>query len=191
MLKEEIRILGIDDCPLEKRKKKVMIIGTIFRGGKFMDGLLTTFIEKDGLDSTTKIASMINKSRHKPQIKVIMLDGITLAGFNIIDLKKLFELTSKPIIAINRKKPSLKDVKKALKNFKDFKKRWEMIKNAGKIKLFTMKKLKIYYQNFGIEDEEAEEVIRISCTHANFPEPLRIAHIIASGISKGESYGKA
>ena len=67
-----------------------------------------------------------------------------------------------------------------------------MILNAGKIKVCELKNLKkAYYQTIGLEDEEAEDIIRLSSTRSLQPEPLRVAHIIASGIVKGESRGRA
>jgi len=192
MVKEEIRILGIDDGPFSKDEKEVIVIGVVFRGGKFIDGVLRTYVSIDGLDATEKLSSMINSSKHKQQIKVIMLDGITLGGFNIVDVKKLYSETKIPIIVINRKVPDLKSIKKALeKNFDDFEKRWKMVLNAGKIKQMKLEKFSIYYQNIGIDDEETEEIILTSLRHAQIPEPLRVAHLIASGIVKGESNGHA
>jgi endonuclease V-like protein UPF0215 family len=192
MVKEEIRILGIDDGPFTKDDKEVIVIGVVYRGGEFIDGLLRTFVEIDGLDATEKLAKMINSSRHKQQLKVIMLDGITLGGFNIVDVKKLYSETKIPIIVINRKVPDLKSIKTALeKNFEDFEKRWKMILNAGKIKELRLEKFSLYYQNVGLEDEEAEEIILTSMKHAQIPEPLRVAHLIATGIVKGESEGHA
>jgi len=192
MVKEEVRILGIDDGPFSKNDKEVIVIGVIFRGGELLDGVLRTYVSIDGLDATEKLSNMVNSSKHKQQLKVMMLDGITLGGFNIVDVKKLFSDTKIPIIVINRKVPDLKSIKVALeKNFNDFQKRWKMILNAGKIKQLKFEKFSVYYQNVGIEDEEAEEIIRISIRHAQIPEPLRVAHLIATGIVKGESEGHA
>jgi endonuclease V-like protein UPF0215 family len=192
MIKEEIRILGVDDGPFTKKDKEVIVIGVIFRGGEFLDGLVRTYVDVDGLDATEKLSEMINSSKHKQQLKVIMLDGITLGGFNIIDVKKLYSETKIPVIVINRKIPDLKSIKTALeKNFDDFEKRWKMILNAGKIKELKLEKFSIYYQNLGLEDEETEEIILISTKHAQIPEPLRVAHLIATGIVKGESEGHA
>jgi len=193
MLKEEIRILGFDDGPFEfKQKGKIPVIGVVFRGGKFMDGLLKTEVIIDGLDSTEKMIKLVNSSRHKNQLKLIMLDGITFGGFNLTDIKKLQKETGLPVIVVNREVPNFEDVKKALKNFKDFEKRWKIVKSAGKIKTCNLRDgEKLFYQNVGISEEDAEEAIQLSCTHALYPEPLRVAHLIATGIVKGESYGKA
>ena len=191
-IKEEVRIVGFDDAPFEKNKKGMLpIVGVVYRGGKIFDGMLFTKVEIDGMDATDKISEIINSSRHKKQLKVIMLDGITVGGFNLIDLKELNKRTGLPVIAINRKLPDIEKVKAALKNFEDFEERWKVVKNAGKIRKVKVKNKFIYYQVKGMENEEAEEIIRISCTRGLIPEPLRVAHLIASALIKGESHGKA
>lgn len=193
MIKSEIRILGFDDSAFTPRSKELVpVIGVVFRGGKFLDGLLRTEVLVDGMDSTEKIINLVNSTRHKQQLKVMMFDGITFAGFNLLDVKKIFEETQIPIIIINRKMPNLAKVKKALKRFEDFDSRWEAVEHAGRIKECPVKDFKrVYYQNIGIDDETAKEVIRLSCTRSYIPEPLRIAHIIATGLVRGESYGRA
>ena len=193
MLKSEIRILGFDDGPFEtKNKGSIPVIGVIYRGGKFLDGILRTDIEIDGLNSTEKLAKLINSSRHKQQLKVVMLDGITVGGFNIIDIKQLHKDTNIPVIVFNRKYPDLTAVKNALNNFADFETRWKMIKNAGKIKECKLNNdKKIYYQSLGMSDEDVEDTLLLSSTHGDIPEPLRVAHLIATAIVRGESYGRA
>lgn len=193
MLKSEIRILGFDDGAFTaKSNQLVPVIGVIFRGGKFLDGALMTDVRVDGTEATDKIVKLINSTRHKKQLKVIMFDGITLAGFNIVDIKKLNEETGIPIIVINRKRPNLKNVKNALKNFEDFEERWKMILNAGRIKKMRVREARdVFYQAIGMSDEEAREVIELSTTRSFIPEPLRVAHILASAIVTGESHGRA
>jgi endonuclease V-like protein UPF0215 family len=192
MLKEEIRILGFDDGAFSSRKGKVPVVGVVFRGGKFLDGVLKTDVKIDGNDATEKIVGLINKSRHKQQLKVIMTDGITFGGFNILDIRKVYESTGIPVIVVNRKRPDLEKVREALKNFKDFEERWELIKKAGKIRVCEIKpNVKVYYQCVGMEDDEAREVIALSSTHSQIPEPLRVAHLIATALVKGESGGRA
>ena len=193
MLKSEIRIVGFDDGPFEiKKETSIPVIGVIYRGGKFLDGILRTDVTIDGLDSTQKLVKLINSSRHKQQLKVVMLDGITVGGFNIIDVKQLNESTGLPVIVFNRKYPNLTSVRNALENFPDFQIRWNIIKNAGKIKECNITgDKKIYYQSIGISDEDAEDILLLSSTHGDIPEPLRVAHLIATAVVKGESYGRA
>lgn len=192
MFKSEIRILGFDDSPFKRTDSKVLVIGVIYRGGSFLDVVLRTEVTVDGLDATRKLIKLINSSRHKPQLKILMFDGIAFGGFNIININELYKKTDLPVIVINRKHPNLEAVKNALRNFRDFEKRWKLILRAGKIKSCKLKNdKKVYYQAVGLDDEEAEEIIQLSSTHSDIPEPLRVAHLIATAIVKGESSGKA
>lgn len=191
MIKKEIRIIGIDDSYFTRSQKEVLIVGAITRGKYSLDGVLTTRILVDGMDSTQKITEMINNSRHKPQLKIIMTNGITFAGFNILDIKELAKITNLPVIVIMRKMPNLKKIKNTLKkHFDDWKTRWKIIKKAGKIKKMKIKNFTLFYQHAKISENECKEVIEKSILRGKIPEPLRLAHLIATGISLGESRGK-
>lgn len=186
-MKDEIRILGIDDSPFERYKKQdVLVIGTIFRGGNFMDGLLSCKIRKDGINATKRIIEMINKSKFRTQIRCIMLKGIAVGGFNVIDVIELSDKTTIPIIVVMRDYPDYNKIFSALKKI-------NKIKEIKIIEKFPkpVKVSKIYIQSINISLKDSIKIIKISSTHSDIPEPLRIAHIIASGIIKGESKGRA
>jgi endonuclease V-like protein UPF0215 family len=183
-IKPEIRILGIDDGSLVD--DKVLVVGVVFRGGFWIDGLLSTYIERDGLDATKKIIEMVKNTKHK-DLGVIMFDGVTLGGFNTIDIKKINEETELPCIVVIRKM----SIKNALKYLKNPEEREKMIENAGKIYRIELKDDKVlYYQFCGLTREEAEKLIKITAIHSSLPEPVRVAHIIATGVVRGEASRK-
>jgi uncharacterized protein len=188
-IKSEIRILGIDDSAL--LNEKVMIVGAVFRGGDWIDGVLRSDITKDGLDATDVICNMIKKSKHYGQIRAVILDGITYGGFNVVDIQMLYRETGIPVIVVMRSYPDFEKIKLALKYFPDEEKRWTIIKRAGKIEKITSKKNSIYIQRAGIGLETVKKIIQLTSIRSNIPEPLRVAHLIATGIILGESRGKA
>jgi len=49
----------------------------------------------------------------------------------------------------------------------------------------------VYIQCAGIEAQHAARIVNLTATRSNIPEPLRVAHLIATGIVLGESRGKA
>ncbi len=190
-IKPEIRIIGWDDAPFEKKNKNVGVFGAIFRGGFWMDGLLSTKIRVDGDDATKKIAASINNARHKEQLRIIMIDGITLGGFNVVDLERLHEETNMGVIAITRKMPDFLKIKKALENLNGGAKKWALIQKAGVPFEIKTDERSIYCQVSGINRKDAASIIRLSSTRAIIPEPLRIAHLIAAGVTKGEFHGRS
>ena len=187
MIKKEMRVIGIDDAPFNKFKKgKVLIVGAVFRGGSFLDGILSTKVDVDGDDATKKIIEMINKCKFKPQLQCIFLDGIAVAGFNVIDVKELNKNTKIPVIVIIRRKPNIEKIKKTLVRIGK-KNKIKLIEKAGSVVPVG----EIYIQLAGLSIEKAKEILKIVCTRSLIPEPIRIAHLIASGITFGESRGKA
>ncbi len=190
-IKKEIRIVAWDDGPFKfKTKGKDILVGVIFRGGQFIDGLLKTEIEIDGLDATKKIIEKVLKTKHK-DLRIIMLDGITFAGFNTVDIKEIYEKTKLPVIVVNRKKPNLKKFFSTLKQMQNSKKRLKCVENAGPIYWVRVKNKKICFQCYGMKKEDASKVIKKTSTMSLIPEPLRVAHLIATGFVLGESVGHA
>ena len=77
-IKNEVRVLGIDDASFDKHNDKhTKIIGVMYRGGNFMDGVLTTEATVDGDDATDKIADMIIKSKFIKQLQFIRWSNST------------------------------------------------------------------------------------------------------------------
>ncbi len=186
VIKPEIRVLGVDDGSfIPHTKGQVPVIGVVFRGGYWLDGVMHTKIEVDGFDATEKIVSMITSSPHYKQLRVVMLNGITFAGFNIVDVKALNDATKLPVITVTREKPDFADIRKALQNLTCSEERWKAILNAGEpFEVFTRTaKAKVYMQTVGISKEDAQKIVRLTSTRSNIPEALRVAHLIASGIS--------
>src|SRR3989338_3506393 len=187
MLKREIRILEIEDAPFKKFiDKESLIVGTIFRGGSFLDGIISAKAAVDGNDSTENIIRMITKSKFYEQIRCILLDGIAVAGFNVIDIQELSDKTKIPVIVIIRRYPDIEKIKSTLIKIHKQEK-ISLIEKAGEIEKINS----IYIQKKNLSIEKAREILNMTCTHSNIPEPLRQAHLIASGIVLGESKGRA
>ena len=185
VIKPEIRVIGVDDSPFVPHTKgQVLIIGVVFRGGYWLDGVMHTKIAVDGFDSTEKIVAMITSSPHYKQLRVIMLNGVTFAGFNIVDVKALNAGTKLPVMTVTREKPDLAKIRKALKNLPKSQERWNTILNAGEpFEVPTRRgKKKIYMQVIGISRDDAQKILRLTSTRSNIPEALRVAHLIASGV---------
>jgi uncharacterized protein len=186
VVKSEIRVLGIDDGQFVPRSKNpVLVVGVVFRGGYWLDGIMSTHVTNDGLDATQNISDMITTSPHYKQLRVVMLNGITFAGFNVVDIKALHDQTGLPIIVVTTKKPNMTEVQAALKHLPNSEERWNAIINAGQLYSITTRnpKQKIYVETAGITNPTTEEVLKLTSTRSKIPEPLRVAHLIASGIS--------
>lgn len=190
-MKQQIRLLGVDDSPFTFNDKYAAIIGVVMRGGEYLECVLSGQISIDGDDATFILIDMIKNTKHRKQLKAMLLDGATFGGFNVIDVQEVYKSTDLPIITVTRDKPDFYKIEKALKNnFADWKNRLDLMKK-GRLHIVKTKYNPIYIKCIGIEIEDAKEIIKLSTIRGVVPEPIRVAHLIASGITRGESYGKA
>jgi len=182
-IKPEIRVLGVDDGPFTPHQGYAPVVGVIFRGGYWLDGVLSTKIKVDGFDATDRISSMILESAHYRQVRVIMLDGVTFGGFNIVNIKRLNALTKLPVMVVTRDRPDFTEIHAALEHLPRSAERWKAVQNAGELFVVQTKSRggKIYLEICGIQESDARRIVQLTSTRSNIPEPLRVAHLIASG----------
>ena len=180
--KPGMRILGIDDSPFSKSDSHVLVVGVLMRRNT-VEGVLSTVVERDGDDATEKLAEMVLKTRFAKQAGCIILNSIMFAGLNVVDIRALSNALQRPVIAVVRKKPDMKAVEKALANVCCTEEKMVRMRNAGRVEKFG----NVYAQVAGISVEDARKIL---ARFKGIPEPVRLAHVIAGGIVRGESGGK-
>jgi endonuclease V-like protein UPF0215 family len=189
-MKHGLRVLGLDDGPFKKFvDTKTVLVGVIMRMNYPVEGISVREITVDGMDSTETVMSMIH-SRFRDDIDFVMSNGITFAGFNIFDIQEINWETGIPVIAVTRKKPSLENISSALSHhFKDGE---ERIKIITKIPVDEIRcgYRTLYINRAGIELNDAVTLIRNTASTGNIPEPVRLAHLIATAIINKESHGR-
>jgi endonuclease V-like protein UPF0215 family len=158
------------------------------RGGDWLEGVVRTYVKKDGLDATERLVEMVRESKHYGQIRVVMLNGVTMGGFNVVDMEALSENTGIPAISVMRRLPDMASIRSALENLSEPQQRYDVILKAGKaVEVPTGRGEPVYMQYKGIDEATAAGIVRSSSTHSRIPEPVRVAHLIATGIVLGES----
>ncbi len=99
--KRGIRVLGIAES-FEKNGTYSTLAGIVMRRDLVIDGMVFGNVTIEGYDSTQNILSMY-RSLKRDDINCIMLDGLIISMYNIIDGKELGENANVPVIAITFK----------------------------------------------------------------------------------------
>ncbi len=190
-MKPHVRVLGFDDAPFSFRSGKVLVIGVVMRLPGYVEGVIRTECSVDGDDATDALVASVSRSRFREQIKMIMIDGVALGGFNVVDIAKLHRGTGIPVATITRDAPDMDAIWLALKkHFGDWERRYALIKGRQLHEVDTGHH-PLHVSVEGMSEEDADAIIRESVVRGALPEVLRVAHVIASGVAKGESKGKA
>ena len=184
---KKIRVLGIDDAPFNKHQDdKVNVVACICSNTRF-EGMLWLEATRDGTDATDVIIQGIKNSKFHNQLHAILLDGIAIGGFNIIDLPRLSDALQLPCLAVMRKPPDGMAIDNALRHFTDYENRIALIQKAGAI--YQMQGF--VFQVAGCDELNAERLLQQVTDTGKVPEALRIAHLIAAAIKYGESSQRA
>jgi len=190
-MKQQIRILGIDDSPFKFNGGKALVVGALVRVPNYLEGVMKSEVTVDGSDSSDAIIQMVSRSRYREQIKAIMTDGIALAGFNIIDVKRVHEALRIPVLTVTRDEPDFEKIKSALmKHFPDWTERYSLVTKL-ELRRIQTEHNPLFVSGVGLSWLEFEELVRISTVRGVVPEPIRIAHLIAAAMVKGESSGRS
>ena len=181
-------VVGFDDFPFRREHRgDVPVVGAVFAGQR-LDGVLRTSVRRDGANATARLAALVTGSRFAAHLQLVLLQGIALAGFNVVDVRGLSALTGLPVLVVARHAPKLAEIRRALlTRVGGGERKWRILERLGPMEPVCG----VFVQRVGLSLAEAGEVLRRTTREGRIPEPLRVAHLIAGGIARGQSRGRA
>lgn len=181
-------VVAFDDAPFAREHRgNVAIVGVVYAGDR-LDGVLAGRVRRDGANAAREIVRLVAGSRFAPQIQLVMLQGIAMAGFNVVDAFAIHRELGVPVLVVSRHEPDRDSVRSALlDHVPGGGRKWRIVERLGAMEPLNG----VWVQRLGIELGAAEQVLKRFATHSTLPEPLRVAHIIAGGLATGESRGRA
>jgi uncharacterized protein len=180
-------VIGFDDAPFERSVPagQVALVGTVCSGTR-LDIVVRGHVERDGDDATSVMAQLV-KEKTLVHVRAVLMKGITVAGFNVIDINALCQELGMPVLVVMRKLPKLEKFFDAMDLLAGAAHKRQLIEKAGPIERCG----KLWVQCAGLSLVEAQDLLVRTTLHGAIPEPLRLAHIIAGGTTRGVSRGRA
>ncbi len=188
MGKLRTNVIGFDDAPFPREHRgDVLLVGVVCSRTR-VDGIISSHVRRDGANSTRAMIEAIRASQFREHIQAVLLQGIAVAGFNVVDVHALHDELEVPVMAITRRQPDFAAMKRALHaRVRGAERKWKLIERAGPLDAIRG----VLVQRVGITIDHAREVLAATTLHGNLPEPLRVAHLIAGGVTTGVSRGRA
>lgn len=209
-----MNVIGFDDGPFAREHRgNVLLVGVVCSGTR-VDGVISGQIRRDGANATRVMIDLVEASQFGTHVQAIMLQGIAVGGFNVVDVHALSAALEVPVLVVTRRRPDMAGVRRAL--FSDAPlarprvagatRKWRLIQQAGPMELLGASRRslraaaptgiraeapKVWVQRAGLSVDEARKLVADTTLHGNIPEPLRLAHLIAGGITTGRSRGRA
>ena len=171
----------MEDGSFFSRNRKTLL-AAVLMDSKWTEAVVLGTITVDGADATETLVEMLKGF----SFDAVMLSGVSYAGFNLVDPKKIYERFGVPVIVVCRRKPNNDAVRAALLNhFEDWEERWSIIENLGKIYEVISKPNAppLYIEVIGGVFLWARSLICDLAIVCRIPEPIRVARFIARGLS--------
>ena len=184
----KIRAIGFDDAhhPDKTPGSPVNVAGVVCSRTRF-EGMLWGQIQKDGMDSTDRLAQMVTESKFAQQLNVVLLDGLTFGGCNVVDVPLLASRVGVPVITLMRKQPDMTSFRHVVDSLPERDERWRRVQAAGPIHELNG----FFFQVSGEEADVIADVLPTLTDQGKVPESLRIAHLIGSAVMLGVSGKRA
>jgi hypothetical protein len=181
-------VIGFDDAPFAREHRgDVLIVGAVYAAAR-LEGVLSGKVRRDGRNATPTVVELITRSRFRSHLQAVLLQGVAFAGFNVVDLPALHAALGIPVIAVARRPPDLAAIRRALlQRVPGGRRKWALIQKLGPME----RAAGVYVQRAGISLADTAELIRRFARNGHLPEPLRTAHLIAGGVTQGESRHRA
>jgi len=184
-------VAGFDDAPFRFGDATVPVVGVVMRGATYVEGVLRTSAEVDGTDATDRILAAVEATRHRPYLQAVFLDGIAFGGFNVLDPRRLHERLGIPVVTLARGVPDREGMRAALAaHVPAWEERWRLIEENWPVSMRTADGV-LSYKAHGIGERELGHLLLRTTVRGLIPEPVRVAHMIATALVKGESKGRA
>ncbi len=181
-------VLGVDDGPFVKgQREPVPIVGVMMEGATQVEAIAITEFPVDGAQATAFLGDWISSLRLRPTLQGVVLGGITIAGLGVVDLSSLASALGVPVLAVTRRSTEDHRLREALTT----------AQLADRIALVDRTppafeaEPGLFVSHAGGARDTAERLVRATRRKSKLPEPLRLAHLIAAAVVRGESRGRA
>lgn len=179
--KKGIRVFGIAESSRKGRSKSALA-GIVMRRDLVIDGVAFGSATISGDDATDVILRMY-ESLEREDVTCIMIGGLVISMYNIVDGERIFAITRVPVIAVTYEESEglEQNIKGRYRNWEEKVKLYRKLGAREKIALRTGKTLYVRY--WGVNQRKTISILDSFTLQGSIPEPVRVARIAARSLS--------
>lgn len=185
------RFLGFDEGPFTFDDKSVPVAGVLTRGATMVEAVLIDRVTVDGWDATDRVVTLTRRLPGNGPDRVL-IDGITLGGMNVVDIRGVAEGLGVPVFAVARREPQEGGLEAAARRAGEEEKRRRLLPQTPTLPV-QLGPHRLFVQAHDPEagalqdPHEIAPLLAPAMSQSLTPEPLRLAHHIATALVRGVS----
>ncbi|HYA10507.1 MAG TPA: DUF99 family protein [Thermoplasmata archaeon] len=171
----------MDDGAFDRGDRYAPIAAVVVSVPEHLETARVGRVRVDGTDGTARVIALLRSLGPFDGIRAVLLDGAVVGGFNVLDLDAIHRASGVPVVAVTRRPPDFPRIARALR-------RWFPRSAERRLALLRRHRLRrvptggapILAGASGCSATDAAWLIRRTTVRGYWPEPLRLAHVIAS-----------
>lgn len=176
--KKGLRGLAIAES-FRQNSLKSIFAGIVMRRDFVIDGFVFGHATLEGDDATDTILEMYDKLQ-RTDIRYVLISGLIVSMYNIINIKKLYESLQIPIIGISYN-DSLGIVDALKHHFPNsFQSKISSYQKLGKREKITLStSYDVFVRREGCTLDDVTHLLNKLTLHGSIPEPIRVSQLLA------------
>ena len=179
--KKGLRGLGIAES-FSQNSKKSILAGVVMRRDFVIDGFTFGNATLSGDDATDEILKMYKKL-DRPDVSYIMISGIIISLYNVIDIKRIHDALGIPIIAVTYNDSQGLDDAIKFHFPNSYEEKLACYNELGSREKISLKTgHDVYVRIEGCTLLQTKQILDYMTIQGSIPEPLRVSQMLAKSI---------
>ncbi|MFB6081700.1 MAG: DUF99 family protein [Halanaeroarchaeum sp.] len=175
-MKSGVRALGLAES---YRGDRSTIGGAVVRASRVVDGVAFARCTVGGTDATEAMATLYD-DLDREDVRYLLLSGVALAWFNVVDLHALADRTDRPVVAVSfEASEGLESTLREEFSGEALEARLATYRSLPERHPTTVNGERRFVRSVGLPEAEADRVVAAFTPEGGRPEPLRVARLAA------------
>jgi uncharacterized protein len=174
-------VVAVDDGAFARSDAFAPISAVVVSAPSYVEAVRTSRVRVDGTDGTGAVIALVRSTGALDGLRAVLLDGAVVGGFNVLDLDEIHRVLGLPVVALTRRPPDFERIHAALRSWfgRDAERRWRLLR-AHRLAPVPTAGAPILATAVGCRRADAATLVTRTAVRGFWPEPLRLAHLIAS-----------
>lgn len=178
-MKAGARALGVAESAVDERS---VVAGCVARADRSVDDVVFARWTVGGTDATATVIDLFDRL-DREDVQYLLLSGIAPAWFNVLDCHAIADETGLPTISVSFEGSEglAGAIRDAFDDPDERQRRLETYRRQPERRPLSIDGETVFVRNVGVDDAEADDVVRAFTPEGGRPEPLRVARLAARG----------
>ncbi|HYA58626.1 MAG TPA: DUF99 family protein [Thermoplasmata archaeon] len=178
--------MAVDDGAFRRGDREAPIAAVVVSAPDYVEAVGLSTVRVDGVDGTRRVLALVRAVRPPEGVRALLLDGAVVGGFNVLDLDLLHDAVGVPLVALTRRRPDFPRIRAALVKWfpRSAGRRYSLLSRHRLFRVPTGGE-PVWAAAVGCPRPDAVLLVRRTTVRGYWPEPLRLAHLVASAGAAG------